>query len=457
MRLVVAILVCAGMNSGAFAAPLSISAFRADVTPPIGAPLCAGAVEPAKEITDPLSARGLVLFPKGQDPVVLCAVDWVGIAHEGLDVWRGALAEAAGTPVDRVTVNCLHQHDAPFCDFTTERLLEENGLSGKTFDVAFANEAIARTAAAVKESLTHKTPITHIGTGEAKVEKVASNRRILGEDGTVKAVRWTATKDPAVRAEPEGTIDPMLKLISFWNKKTPVASVTYYATHPQSHYGKGYVSADFVGMARSMREEAMPEMVHIHFNGAGGNIGAGKYNDGAPENRPVLAGRLADGMKRAWDATERHKISKDDIRWTTMKVMMPVRSAIDLAHEKTVLADPNADEGERVRAAREIVWIEGQQQGRGVDLSLLELGPACVLHMPGELFVEYQLAAQTMRPDTMVCMAAYGEYGCGYIGTKVSYPQGGYETQVYVSGTDPEVEEVLMGAMGTLLAADKGE
>ena len=31
--------------------------------------------------------------------------------------------------------------------------------------------------------------------------------------------------------------------------------------------------------------------------------------------------------------------------------------------------------------------------------------------MPGELFVEYQLAAQQMRPNDFVAMAAYGDYG----------------------------------------------
>jgi len=51
-----------------------------------------------------------------------------------------------------------------------------------------------------------------------------------------------------------------------------------------------------------------------------------------------------------------------------------------------------------------------------------------VLHMPGELFVEYQLAAQRMRPNDTVCMAAYGDYGPGYIGTQIAYTQGGYET-----------------------------
>jgi len=44
------------------------------------------------------------------------------------------------------------------------------------------------------------------------------------------------------------------------------------------------------------------------FNGAGGNIGAGKYNDGSPTNRLVLAERLADGMRRAWESAKRQPL-----------------------------------------------------------------------------------------------------------------------------------------------------
>ena len=39
--------------------PLRIAPFEADVTPPLGTPLCDALVQPAKEIVDPLSARGI--------------------------------------------------------------------------------------------------------------------------------------------------------------------------------------------------------------------------------------------------------------------------------------------------------------------------------------------------------------------------------------------------------------
>ncbi|MFO0864136.1 MAG: hypothetical protein U0744_05685 [Gemmataceae bacterium] len=65
------------------AAPLRVGVFEADVTPPIGTPLCDALVGPAKEIVDPLAARGIVLLGEGE-PIVLVALDWVGIGNWGM-------------------------------------------------------------------------------------------------------------------------------------------------------------------------------------------------------------------------------------------------------------------------------------------------------------------------------------------------------------------------------------
>src|SRR3546814_10334049 len=52
-------------------------------------------------------------------------------------------------------------------------------------------------------------------------------------------VRYTACADPELRAQPEGTIDPIVSLVSFWNGDKALAFLTYYATHPQSYYRTG--------------------------------------------------------------------------------------------------------------------------------------------------------------------------------------------------------------------------
>ena len=60
-----------------------------------------------------------------------------------------------------------------------------------------------------------------------------------------------------------------------------------------------------------------------------------------------------------------------------------------------------------------------------------------------------------MRPDLKVAMAAYGDYGPGYIGTEIGYSQGGYETSQKASKVDASVETVLMTGMRTLLEAQE--
>ncbi len=429
------------------AKPLEICTFQVDATPPLGSPLCGASVAPAKEIVDPLSARGIVLL-SDDEPIVLCAVDWVGIGGGGYDAWREALAEAAGTSPSRVALHTLHQHDTPSCNFDTEGLLASHGLSGQMFNVEFARRTIARAAAAVRASLSSPTVVTHLGIGAGRVERVASNRRLLGPDGKVKHVRYSSCRDPEVRALPEGQIDPVVRCLSLWNGQRPLVVLTYYATHPQSYYGQGGVSADFVGMARTHREMAVPAAAHIHFNGAGGNVAAGKYNDGTPPVRPLLARRLAEGMKKAWEATKKTPITAADVGWKVVDVKLPLRDMYqDEAPLIATLGNESARVRDRIRAARNIVWA---RRAKPIELSCLRLGPAYVLHMPGELFVEYQLAAAAMRPEDTVCMAAYGDYSPGYIGTEIAYSQGGYETS-YVSRVAPNVEKVLITGMRELL------
>src|SRR5262249_55663311 len=161
----------------------------------------------SKEVLQPLSCRGVVLTGSGA-PIVLCAVDWIGIGNDGQTEFRAALSDAAGTTAQRVAVHTLHQHDAPHCDFSADRLLASYGINREVFDAKFARDVIAHAASAVRVAMAHARPVTHIGLGQAEVEKVASNRRILGEDGKVKYVRYTACADPNVRDMPVGTIDP---------------------------------------------------------------------------------------------------------------------------------------------------------------------------------------------------------------------------------------------------------
>jgi len=425
---------------------LRVGVFDVDASPPVGSPL---AYDPTKGTLIPLSCRGIVIAGV-EKPIVLCAVDWIGIGNAGQTVFRESLAAAAGTDASHVAVHALHQHDAPTCDFSTEELLEKYGLNGKWSDAGWNRVVVQRAAAAVKQALADAQPVTHVGLGSGLIEKVASNRRIQGPDGKVIHIRWTATKDPKVAAFPAGTIDPKLKMISFWNGDKAITALTYYATHPQSYYRTGLANPDFPGMARNSRQAAT-KVPHIHFNGAGGNIGAGKWNDGSKSNRQVLADRVAAGMKLAWQNTKKSPVSASDIAWNFVPVVLPAGKHMVEKDLLKILEDESQTAFVRWFAAKDLIWLRRCQSGDTIDITCLTVKNARVLHMPGELFVEYQLNAAKLRPDLFVAMAAYGDYAPGYIGTKVAYGQGGYEASDRASKVAPEVEGVLMGAVRRLL------
>lgn len=428
------------------AAPLKLATFAVDASPPVGSPL---AYDMTKGIQEPLSLKGVIL--QGEQTIVLCALDWIGVANGSQAAFKEAIAKAVGTKPELVMLHTLHQHDAPEADATTHEVLAEFNLPAeKRFDPKFVADVIARTAAAAKQATHSWQTVTHIGLGEGVIEKVASNRRILGEDGKVKYTRYTATKDPVIRAQPTGTIDPMCKSISFYNEDQPLAVMTYYATHPQSYYRTGMANPDFPGMARNSREEKTT-VFHIHFNGAGGNIGAGKWNDGAHENRQVLADRVESGMALAFNATEKFPLSSSDMEMTSVEVQLPPALHLVKDNLLATLKDSKSSEQERWQAARELVWLRRCEAGDTIALSCLKLGQARIIHMPGELFVEYQLAAQKMRPDLFVAMAAYGDYAPGYIGTEIAYSQGGYETSQVATRVSSRVEQVLMSGIQKLL------
>ncbi len=429
------------LAGGVSASGLSLAVFDIDATPPIGSMM---AYDPVTNKWDlGLRARGVVLVGSGQ-PIVLCALDWIGLANEGYDAFRRGIAEAAGTIPQRVALHSLHQHDAPDCDFSAEKILKDLGLATRQYESTFQRQTLADLQRAIRVALPAARPITHLGLGQASVDRVASNRRILGPDGKVRAVRYTSCPDAALRAEPEGTIDPIVSLVSFWDGERPVAVLSYYATHPQSYYRTGIPNPDFPGVARFMRQLAVPGALHVHFNGAGGNIGAGKYNDGSPENRQILAERLADGMRRAWESTKREPIFATNIGWTVESAALPPAKDLDESRLLAQLKDPKAN-AIAMSAASRLAWLRRCQADHQVDVR------ARILDLPGELFVEYQLAAKVVRPDLFVAMAAYGDYAPAYIGTAIAYQQGGYETTPPASNVTPQAEAVLMSAINKLL------
>ncbi len=426
---------------------LSLARFHFDVTPPMGHSLCGGWIKPVLGYDDPLEAIGLVLLGAGK-PIVLCAVDWTGLLNQAHIEWRRALAEAAGTTPDRVSVHCVHQHNAPFACLDAERYTQAHEDLAHIVDLNFYRTCLDRAREAVKTGIEKAQRLTHVAVGQGKVEKVASNRRVVIKNGRIQRMRGSSSRNPEDHKLPEGLIDPWLKTVAFYDKDTKLAACHYYATHPMSYYGDGRVSSDFAGLARKRRQKDEPNCTHIYFTGCAGNVAAGKYNDGSKERRPILMRRMYDGIAASERNLEPEPIER--VSWRTHDVQPPVRNGLTEEGLTKTVADPKASGANRGRAAYRLAWLRRTQSKVPIVLSALHINNTSLLHLPAECFIEYQLRAQEIAPKRFVATAAYGDGGPWYVPTKECYPQGGYE--VSVAFCDPPVDDMLTDGMRKLLS-----
>jgi hypothetical protein len=427
---------------------IRLATFRFDVTPPEGHSLCGGWIKPVIGVDDPLEAIGFVLLGAGK-PIVLCAVDWTGLLNSAHIAWREALAEAAGTTPERVAVQCVHQHNAPFACLDSEAIVAAQGDLPHIVERDYFQDCLNRGRAAVTAGLKNARPVTHVAHGQGKVKEVASNRRVSrNPDGTVKAMRGSSCKDPVLRAMTEGTIDPWLKTVAFYDGDEKIVSCHYYATHPMSYYGDGMVSSDFTGIARKRRQAEEPGCTHIYFTGCAGNISAGKYNDGSQPVRAILADKMYDGIVAA-EATLVPKPIKQ-VAWRTADLVPSPNKKYDAAAIEKEINNHENSVVKRNRPSYTLSWLRRLEKGTPIVLSALLIDDISFLHLPAECFIEYQLRAQDLAPNRFVATAAYGDGGPWYIPTKEEYPTGGYECSVAFS--DPSIDDLLTEGMKALLA-----
>jgi hypothetical protein len=217
-----------------------------------------------------------------------------------------------------------------------------------------------------------------------------------------------------------------------------------------SHYGRGEVSADFPGLARARRQKDDPALLQIYFTGCAGDTTAGKYNTGVPENRPVLAGRLYQGMRTAWTKTERTPLGAVSFR--SASLALPARGDGDFRPERMrmILADPRAGKWDRIRAAMGLSWRQRVDVGQAIDVPCLDFagGKIQFMIMPAETFVGYQLIAQRLRPESFVMVSGFGDGAPGYIPTDQCWSDGYADNYCWVQmNTQALITEAMAKAL----------
>jgi hypothetical protein len=399
---------------------LKISTFKVDCTPPENFPIGFGMDGSQATIRDPLYLRGLVL-DNGESRALIASLDYCGLMNSAYDHLVAAFAQSIGAPQKQVVVHCVHQHDTPLLNFELADL-----LGGVPFPLEWWTELVNDCAMAAKKSLIDLTEAASVGHAEQRLFGFASNRRILGEDGKVRAMRFSRSGDESLKSEPVGTIDPMLRTLAFRDFQGDLlCSMSFYATHPQVSNGRQMYSADAEGEALNRLESDRPDGLHLYFSGPFGNVTAGKYSSSTDLEGNVthFGEKLATGILRnlgnmSWENAE-------TFEWVSGGFPFP-REDLDVETLKAFVRDEDVPFGKRiVKAAVLSSYMYGKNTSYPVDL--LKIGTNRLLFLSGEPFVEYQLYAQSLIPDEFIASVANCNDNFLYLPLAENFPEEGYE------------------------------
>src|SRR5262249_3649963 len=102
-------------------------------------------------------------------------------------------------------------------------------------------------------------------------------------------------------------------------------------------------------------------------------------------------------------------------------------------------------------AALGLSWRKRADEGHKLDLPVIDFGAAQLMLLPGESYVEFQLASQKMRERSVGLALGYGECAPGYVPTQkaVKETDGNLSEWCWVA---PGAEKALTEAMRKALA-----
>ena len=156
-------------------------------------------------------------------------------------------------------------------------------------------------------------------------------------------------------------------------------------------------------------------------------------------------------MTRAWAATRRLPLQHFETRVAEVRFDLPAQGPQSLALMGNFLAAPASSKSQRLMAALGLSWSARVARAQPVEVPSLDFGPAQLVLLPAEAFVEFQLAAQRLRPDQFIMALGYGECGPGYIPTEAARAEGYVEEHGYcwvAAGAEEKLRRALAGALG---------
>ncbi|MCI8852365.1 MAG: hypothetical protein HFI31_01935 [Lachnospiraceae bacterium] len=396
-------------------------------------------------VHDPLYGACMYLS-NGKEEAALVTLDLLFFSKKHVEQVRRRAEEACGIPGSHVMISCSHTHSGPWAagrlDIESLEAGKEQpreyveGLIGKIVDIIVQAKAQAFDA-----EFTAGAAVCGAESG------VGGNRRIPG-----------------------GPHDPLVGVLAVRETSGKVRGMfVNYTLHPTFiHEWSTVCTADYPGYLRLQLQELEPEAVVCFAQGASGNQSSRYYRKGESYDEAERVGRL---LGKAAHSVLDRAVWKNEMEIAVASQELPLelrtfgteedlveKVAQDKKNYEELYAKYGSSENREeyylwqnanlkllgsedqlgyVRMQKQGIKIELLEDEQPAEVQIIRLGDACVVGVPGEVFVEYALYVKAMAGFGTVLFNELAN-GClpGYLYTPESLVEGGYETDTSMLGEE---------------------
>jgi hypothetical protein len=377
---------------------LRAGAARIEITPtqPVTLAGYASRTNLSQGVHDPLSAR-VAAFAQGERKLVLVSIDNLGFYNGTAEPLRRAILKACRLEPSELFLCAIHTHSAPALALDIEK--------GHPNNIAYTKWLQGKLVEVVRSALDRLAPVK-LGVGSGS-SPVGVNRREETQDGAGKP-RIVLGRNPSAMTDREVQV---LKVARADSGET-VAVLFAYATHSTSLGPRNYlVSGDIHGLAAQFLEKYLgTDVVTPEFAGASGNIDPWvrvlpefrTSNGWVPE--PVLMGTmLGEEVERVLEGIK-DQATNGSIRTLFKTVELP---------------------GKPRGAAQALV----ASRPATFNITVGCIGDTAFVGLGGEVFNEFGKAIKSASPFRTTFVMTHCNGAAGYMPTRPSYEEGGYEVQ----------------------------
>lgn len=374
-------------------------------------------------VHDPLYVRAMALAGREGEPVVIVAVDAIGVDAAITRRVRRALRRRHGLAAERVAIVATHTHGGP-------ALLEACHLGRVDSNV---REAIASGAIEAGSTALETLEPVQLRWGRTEVSGLARNRRVA-----------------------DGPVDPNLHVLWATRGATVRAIMCTFALHPVVLGPDNLLlTRDFPGYLVDDLTTSYPGAAVLFANGCAGQVNHGHRAEASLSLAPSpnrtfasaadIGSRLADAARSVIDEGGSPASVDGAFTAARRRVLLPFDAARGTFGEdgsemvrswRSEREDPHTSPERRSILAELDAWArrwrpEGEvprARGRWSEVQAFEVGDQTMVFLPGEPFVEIGIALEHLAAPHVVTVG-YANDAAGYIPTDEAIDQGGYEVE----------------------------